>query len=249
MKEVENRNEQFVNIAKLKEEYMNSENPIISIDVKKKEDIGNFYRDGQIYTAEAIEVYDHDFSSFATGKIVPHGIYDLKRNEGYVCLGTSNDTSEFACDNIEDWWKEYGKINYPNARSILVLCDGGGSNSSRTYIFKLDLQKLANKLNIEFKIAHYPPYTSKYNPIERKLFCHISTAWKGMIFTSVELVKELTEKAKTSKGLKVFASISSKTYETKRKVSEEFKENLPIVFDEFLGKWNYKAVPNREVIF
>ncbi|HVI40890.1 MAG TPA: hypothetical protein VM577_09540 [Anaerovoracaceae bacterium] len=107
---------------------------------------------------------------------------------------------------------------------------------------------LANDLNIELKIAHYPPYTSKYNPIERKLFCHISNSWKGMVFTSVELVKELTEKTKTSKGLKVFARISSKIYETKRKASDKFKENLPIIFDEFLGKWNYKAVPNEEVI-
>lgn len=247
MKEVEGRNEQFINIAKLKEEYMNSQNPIISIDVKKKEVIGDFYRDGQIYTTEAIEVYDHDFSTFASGKVIPHGIYDLKRNEGYICLGISNDTSEFACDSIEDWWRDHGKANYPNADSILILCDGGGSNSSRHFIFKYDLQRLVNRLKIEIRIAHYPPYTSKYNPIERKLFCHISNSWKGMIFASMGLVKELTEKTKTSKGLKVFATISSKIYETKRKASEEFMENLPIIFDDFWGKWNYKAVPNREV--
>ena len=161
MKETKNRNEQFEKIHELREEYEKSENPIISIDVKKKEEIGNFYRDGKVYCTEAVEVYDHDFKSFSDGVIIPHGIYDTKRNEGYITLGNSKDTSEFCCECIKDWWMNYGKINYPNASSILVLADGGGSNSSRHYIFKEDLQKLVDEIGIEIRMAHYPPYTSK----------------------------------------------------------------------------------------
>ena len=144
MKDCKDRNEQFEKINELKDEYSKSENPIISIDVKKKEFIGNFYRDGKVYCNQTVKVYDHDFNSFAEGVVIPHGIYDLKRNEGYITLGTSKDTSEFCCDCIKYWWENYGKKNYPNANSILITADGGGSNSSRHYIFKEDLQKLVH---------------------------------------------------------------------------------------------------------
>jgi len=188
-------------------------------------------------------VNDHDFLSCAEGVVIPHGIYDIKRNEGYLALGTSKDTSEFSCDCIKTWWETYGKHLYPNATSILILADGGGSNSSRHYIFKEDLQKLSNVLGIEIRIAHYPPYTSKYNPIEHKLFCHVTRACAGAVFTSIEVAKGLIDKTSTSKGLKVFTSITDKVYKTARKASEDFKQNLPIVFDECLGKWNYRALP------
>jgi DDE family transposase len=124
---------------------------------------GNFYREGKGYCTEAHEVLDHDFVSSAEGVIIPHGIYDIRRNEGYMTLGTSKDTSEFCCDCIKDWWERYGRKIYPEATSVLVLADGGGSNSSRHYIFKEDLQKLSNDIGIEIRMAHYPPYTSKYN--------------------------------------------------------------------------------------
>ena len=208
--------------------------------------IGNFYRNGKVYCTEAIEVYDHDFSSFSDGSINPHGIYDMKRNEGYITLGTSKDTSEFCCDCIRDWWQNHGKYNYPNADSILALADGGGSNSSRHYIFKEDLQKLVNDIGIEIRMAHYPPYTSKYNPIEHRLFCHVTRAWEGVIFTDIEVVNSAAHKTSTSNGLKVFSSIKQKVYATARKVADTFRENLPIIFDDFLGKWNYKAIPIAE---
>jgi Rhodopirellula transposase DDE domain len=157
-------------------------------------------------------------------------------------LGTSKDTSEFCCDCIRDWWENCGKENYPGANSILTLADGGGSNSSR-HIFKEDLQRLVDEIGIEIRMAHYPSYASKYNPIKHRLFCHITNACKGAIFSSFDVVKSLVDKASTSKGLKVFSTIKDKVYATARKVSEGFKQNMKIVFDDYLGKWNYKAVP------
>lgn len=192
---------------------------------------------------EAIEVFDHDWKSLATGVVIPHGLYDLKLNRGYLHLGTSHDTGEFACDAIRDWWLEHGQQHDPTATSILLLCDGGGSNSSRQYLFKQDLQRLVNELNLEIRIAHYPPYTSKYNPIEHRLFPHLTRVCQGVIFESVAIVKDLMEKAKTQTGLTVFAAICDKVYQTGRKVTEEFKQTMAIVFDEYLPKWNYTAKP------
>jgi hypothetical protein len=197
-----------------------------------------------VYTQdEAIEVFDHDWRSLATGVAIPHGLYDLKLNTGYLHIGTSHDTGEFACDALRDWWLEHGRHHYPAATSILLLCDGGGSNSSRQYLFKQDLQNLVNKLNIEIRIAHYPPYTSKYNPIEHRLFPHLTRACQGVIFESLEIVQDLMAKAKTKTGLTVFATILDNVYQTGRKVTEEFKQTMEVVFDEYLPKWNYTAKP------
>lgn len=248
MKQVPNRNEQFENITRLTAEYNAAGNPVISMDTKKKEDIGNFYRDGHLYTQEELHTYDHDFNSFAKGVVIPHGLYDQKHNTGYINLGTSKDTGQFACDSLRIWWYNHGRYDYPHLTSILILCDGGGSNSSRHYLFKEDLQKLVNEIGVEIRIAHYPPYTSKYNPIEHRLFPHVTRACQGVIFENVQLVKELIEKTKTSKGLKVTVQVIDKVYETGRKVADDFKENIQIVFDEYLPQWNYRAVPNGEVI-
>lgn len=196
-----------------------------------------------MYGTEAVKVNDHDFFSSAEAVIIHHGIYDIKRNEGYITLNTSKDTSEFCCDCVKDWWETYGKGQYLQASRMLILANGGGSNSSRQYIFKEDLQKLANEIGIEIKMAHYPPYTSKYNPIEHRLFCHVTRACAGTIFTSVKLVKELMNKTCTSTGLRVITSIKDKVYKTARKASDDFRQHLPIVFDDFLGQWNYRAIP------
>ena len=176
----------------------------------------------------------------------------MRLNVGYIQLGTSHDTSEFACDSFRHWWYTYGRQHYPNATAILVLCDGGGSNSSRYYIFKQDLQELADEIGIAIRIAHYPPYCSKYNPIEHRLFPHVTRACLGVIFTSRELVKELMEKTSTQTGLKAFVHIIDQVYETGRKVAAGFKDNMRIVFDDFLPQWNYRALPpalaNAQVI-
>jgi transposase len=241
--EIKHRNEQFENIARLKAEYEAVGNPILSMDTKKKENLGNFYRDGKLYTLEEIKTHDHDFNSFAEGVVIPHSLYDVQHNVGYIQLGNSHDTSEFACDSFRHWWYHYGCLHYPNASSILVLCDGGGSNSSRQYLFKYDLQCLADEIGIEIRIAHYPPYCSKYNPIEHRLFPHVTRACQGVIFTSIELVKELMENTRTSTGLKAFVHIIDKAYETGRKVVADFKQNMRILFDDFLPGWNYCAIP------
>lgn len=248
LKSVPYRNEQFENIARLMAEYEATGNPIMSMDTKKKEYLGNFYRAGQLYTLEPLLAYDHDFTSLAQGIIIPHGLYDLKQNIGYLHLGSSKETSEFACDCLRNWWLKHGQVDYPQATSILLLCDGGGSNSSRHYIFKQDLQALVDEIGLEIRIAHYPPYTSKYNPIEHRLFPHVTRACQGVIFSSLDLVKQLMEKTATSTGLKVFVQIIDKVYQIARQVADDFKETMTIVFDDFLPQWNYTAVPNRKVI-
>lgn len=196
-----------------------------------------------MYTKEAVEVFDHDWKSLAQGVAIPHGLYDLTLNTGYIHIGTSHDTAEFACDSLRYWWQQYGSVQYALANSLLLLCDGGGSNSSRQYLFKQDLQALADDLGLEIRVAHYPPYTSKYNPIEHRLFPHVTRACSGVIFDSVEMVKDLMAKAKTQTGLKVFTTVLDKVYETGRKATEEFKQTMEIVFDDYLPQWNYTAKP------
>jgi hypothetical protein len=243
-----NRNAQFERIAELRTLYEAKGNPVVSVDTKKKELIGNLFREGKIYTTETVEVFDHDFPSLAEGVAIPHAIYDIAHNEGYVIIGTSRDTSEFACDSIRYWWDNFGKAHYPNADSILMLMDGGGSNSSRHYIFKQDLQALADEIGIEIRIAHYPPHTSKWNPIEHRLFPHITRSLQGMVLTTHQLAKELIEKTTTKSGLKVFSSIFNRVYETGRKVAEGFKESMRIIFDDNLAPWNYVAVPETNIL-
>ena len=205
--------------------------------------IGLLYRAGCLYTQQEVQVFDHDWPSLADGVAIPHGLYDLKLNIGYVQIGTSHDTGEFACDSIRYWWEHYGCIEYPKANSILLLCDGGGSNSSRHYLFKQDLQALVNDLGLEIRIAHYPPYTSKYNPIEHRLFPHLTRTCEGVIFETVEVVRDLMGTAKTNTGLKVFTTILDKAYQTGRKVTQGFKDSMDIVFDAYLPIWNYTAKP------
>ena len=243
MKTVSQRNEQFENIAALKAQYQAAGNPIISVDTKKKEYLGSFYRDGTLYTTDVIETYDHDFNSFADGIIIPHGIYDVRQNTGFINIGTSHDTSEFACESIRIWWQAEGRFVYPNATAILMLCDGGGSNNSRHYIFKYDLQRLVNEIGVQIRVAHYPPYCSKYNPIEHRLFPHVTRACQGVVFTAVKRVKHLMERTSTQQGLSVTVNVLDKVYETGRTVTEAFKENIPIEFDTFLPNWNYTATP------
>ena len=240
------RDAQFQNIARLKEQYLDSVNPLLSIDTKKRELLGNFYRSGTLLTRQTQRTFDHDFPKFADGVVIPHGLYDLQLNRGYVHLGTSHDTSAFACDCLKDWWLRFGKVLYPQAQSLLLLCDGGGSNSSNTYLFKADLQGLVNEIGLTVRVAHYPPYTSKYNPIEHRLFPHLTRACQGVVFTSVALVKQLMEKAQTRTGLRVVVDVLDKVYETGRRVAESVKKSLSFIRDTFLPKWNYQVLPQDD---
>jgi hypothetical protein len=237
------RNAQFENLARLKQEYLDAGLPVISVDTKKKELLGNFYRDGVIQTQEPIRVNDHDFVSKGQGTLIPHGIYDVAKNLGYLHLNLSHDTTELACDSVEAWWREHGRRHYPGARKLLMLCDGGGSNSASKYVFKEDLQALANRLGLEIRVAHYPPYCSKYNPIEHRLFPHVTRACKGVILHTAEIAQRAIEKTETSTGLKVVVGWLHKVYDVGRKCAAGFKKTMKIVFDESLSKWNYSAIP------
>lgn len=239
----QDRNQQFETISFYKKLYFDSLNPILCVDTKKRELLGNFYRDGHTFTTQTIRVFDHDYPSFADGHVIPHGLYDLKRNRGYINLGCSYDTSAFACDSIFQWWTAEGHWAWSQANSILLLCDGGGSNSSTQYLFKQDLQALANRLGLEIRVAHYPPYTSKYNPIEHRLFAHVTRACQGVIFQTVEQVRHYMAKAKTRTGLSVVVNILDKVYEKGRKVAEGFQKTMRIVFDNILPRFNYRALP------
>ena len=237
------RNAQFENIARLKREYLDAGPPVVSIDTKKKELIGEFSRDGVIDTRGTIEVNDHDFSSMGSGAVIPHGIYDVGKNRGLAHLNTSHDTSEMACDGVEAWWEADGRVACPGAAKLLVLCDGGGSNSSSRYVFKEELQKLSTRLGVEIRVAHYPPYCSKYNPIEHRFFPHVTRACRGVIFGTLETARHYMSKAETTTGLEVAVRVLERVYETGRKCAAGCKETMKIVFDPLLPKWNYRAVP------
>ena len=240
LKDVENRDEQFKNIEKLKRRFSEKKLPVLSIDTKKKEMIGNFYRDGQVYCKKSIAVNDHDFNSFSDGIAVPHGIYDIQKNSCYLSIGTNKDTAEFVKDNIDYHWNTSIKNDYPKAKKMLILCDGGGSNSSSHYVVKEQFKQLSEKLQMQIVVAHYPPYCSKWNPVEHKAFSYISKKWQGIVFKNHEIIKEVAEQTTTKTGFSVIAYINTKLYETGKKASDEFMKTMPVIFDKFLLKWNYK---------
>jgi hypothetical protein len=237
------RDPQFRHLAHLIQEFQEAGNPVLSMDTKKKEFLGTLYRHGKVYCQEALKAFDHDFASLAQGVIIPHGIYDLALNHGWIHLGLSRDTTEFACDSLRLYWQQDGQRLYPRASAILLLCDGGGSNSCHKHLFKEDLQTLVNELRIPIRVAHYPAYCSKFNPIERRLFCHVTRACQGVLFDSLQTVIGLIQKTKTQTGLSVTVRVLDKLYATGRKVSDAFKQNMPIIFEPVLPKWNYWAVP------
>jgi hypothetical protein len=238
-----NRDAQFQRIATLKAEYLDAGNPVFSVDAKAKERLGQLYRKGRVWTQEAFRAFDHDFPSWATGVVIPHGIYDLARNCGHINVGLSHETSQFACDSFRWYWNRIGQRCYPDATSILWLCDCGGSNSANQYLFKHDLQALVDDLGIEIRVAHYPSYCSKYNPIERRFFPHVGRACQGVLFDTLDTVVRLMRNATTRTGLKTTVNVIRRVYETGRQVAEDFKAAMPILFDDNIPKWNYRAVP------
>lgn len=237
------RNPQFENITRLKAEYLAKGQPVISMDTKKKEMIGDFHRNGKLYTTEPIKTLDHDFPSYSKGKIVPHGLYDIGLNKAHVNLGTSSDTTEFACNSVKHWWSNYGRHDHPSATQILILCDGGGSNPSNSPLFRQDLQTLANHIGLDIRIAHYPPYCSKHNPIEHRVFPHVTRACEGVVFKNVTLVKELIEKTETTTGLRITVDILNRAYKAGRKTAKHLQSTLNILSDTILPQWNYVLSP------
>jgi DDE family transposase len=240
------RNEQFENIAALQAEYFASGNPVISMDTKKKEHLGNLSRSGTAWTTGPNAAWDHDFPSWATGVLIPHGLYDLARNIGHITLGTSHDTSQFACESLLWWWRHRGRRAHPAATAVLLLCDGGGSNNSRHHIFKQDLQHVARLIGLPIRVAHYPPHCSKYNPIEHRLFPHVTRAWSGVIFRSLDIAIRCLRRTWTSTGLKVTVTVLDKIYKLKRKATDYFLNSSTIRYHDPLPDWNYTTLPSLD---
>lgn len=240
------RDAQFRNIASLRREYQAAGDPVISVDTKKKELIGNYHRPGKTHTQETVETFDHDFPSAGQGKLIPHCVYDLTRNHAAINLNTSHDTAELCCDSIALWWEQHGRAAHPQTKRVLILCDGGGSNNATHFLFKEELLRLANRLGLEIRVAHYPPYCSKHNPVEHRVFPHVTLACQGVIFHTVEIARHCIEKTKTAAGLRVAVGLLEKVYATGRKCAEGFKENLATIADDHLPKWNYRALPHTQ---
>jgi hypothetical protein len=239
------RNRQFEIIADYRAEFMKSPDPIVSVDTKHKEFLGLLFRIGRLYTQQAKKALDHDFPSSALGVIFPHGLYDLKRNLGHLNLGLSHDTSRFACDSIAYWWETHGRPAHPNARRMLLLFDGGGSNAANRYVFKYHLEQLANRLGLELRVAHYPPYCSKYNPIEHRLFPHVTRACQGLLLKSLQVACDAMRKAHTKTGLKTTVHVLTGDYPLKEGYPDDYRESMKIRFDEELPAWNYRAIPAK----
>ncbi len=237
---------QFQIIAHYRQLYEAAGNPILSIDTKKKELIGNFFREGHAYSQKVVETLDHDFPSLASGVAYPHGLYDLQRNHGHLNVGTSHDTSAFACDSLAYWWEHFGRSNYPQATSLLLLCDGGGSNAANRYLFKYGLEKLAERIGLVIRVCHYPPYESKYNPIEHRFFPHVTRACAGVIFDTVETALEAMAETSTTMGLTTTVHLLEGDYPTGEKAPKNYKKTMRIVFDDELRAWNYRAIPSKE---
>ena len=240
------RDAQFQIIAQLMEDYQQAETPYFSVDAKAKEFQGQLFRQGRVRCTQAFEAFDHDFPSWAGGVIIPHGIFDPLRNRGHINIGLSHDTTQFACDSLKWYWNRIGRQCYPNADSILLLVDCGGSNSASKYIFKHDLQAVDNQIGIEIRVAHYPSYCSKYNPIERRFFPHVSRACTGMLFDTLERCVELMRKASTSTGLQTTVNVIRKIYETGRNATQAIMDAIRSTscFHERLPKWNYTIKPH-----
>ncbi len=195
--------------------------PVISIDGKKKERLGNLYREGKCYVQGQLQVFDHDYEHLSQGKIIPFGIYDMWRNQGYISIGTSHETAAFIADNLRWWWDNYAHHYYPDATSMLILCDAGGANSYRHHAFKKQMLAFAQQIGVDIYVCHYPPYASKWNPIEHRLFSHVHRAMQGVIFADYTIVKELIQKTSTDTGLTVVVRINDKQYHTGNKTAKQ----------------------------
>jgi len=239
------RNEQFEFINKTALSFMADGAPVISVDCKKKELIGNFKNAGTDWfeKGKAPEVNVYDFVDKDLGKAVPYGVYDIAKNEGWVSVGISKDTAEFAVNSIKTWWQQMGKEQYLSAKKILVTADGGGSNSSRSRLWKKELQKLATEIGLEIHVCHFPPGTSKWNKIEHRMFSYITKNWRAKPLESMEVIVNLIATTTTQKGLKVKARPDEKIYEKGIKVDDEEMEKIKLEANSFRGDWNYKISP------
>ena len=241
------RNDQFEFINGKAKRFLESGDPVISIDAKKKENVGNFINKGRAYrkSKDPTKVLDHDFPIKELGKVTPYGVYDIGKNEGFVNLGISKDTAEFAVESISRWWLTLGKNTYPETSRLYINCDAGGSNGFRNRLFKLQLQEFADQSNLEVHISHFPPGTSKWNKIEHRMFCYISSHWKGQPLISVETIIMLIGSTTTTTGLKIICLKDDSLYEIGLKVRDDDFAAINIKNETICPAWNYIISPRN----
>lgn len=239
------RDAQFVYIGDLREQFMKQGRPIVSVDAKKKELIGQFKNPGSTWVQESVPVNDHDFRSLAKGKGIPYGIYDLQANRGSIFLGISHNTAAFAVESIEKWWRNEGRQRYPKTRELYILADNGGGNGSTSRAWKYELQKkVCNRHGLKVTVSHYPPGASKWNPIEHRLFSEISKHWAGRPLDSYETALKYLRRTRTTTGLKVRAQLVIKKYPTGVGILNTQMSELSLHRHDTLPKWNYTLTPN-----
>lgn len=238
------RNAQFEHIARRVREFQDDGQPVISVDTKKKELIGDFKNGGREWmpAGEPEKVRTYDFVDKELGKVSPYGVYDIFRNEGWVSVGIDHDTAAFAVASIGHWWQDMGRASYPKARKLLITADGGGSNGSRTRLWKLELQKFATSSGLELSVCHFPPGTSKWNKIEHRMFCHITQNWRGRPLVSRQAVVELIGQTTNQAGLKIRSSLDESLYPSGIKVSDLEMAKISLSPDPFHGEWNYSIM-------
>lgn len=241
------RDLQFRRIYRRVRAFMKLGYPVISVDCKKKELIGNFAQRGREWrtVGDPLEVNAYDFPELADGKAIPYGVYDLQANSGWVTIGCDHDTAAFAVMTIRHWWERMGKALYPAATRLLICANGGGSNSSRCKLWKWELQRLADEIGVRISVCHFPPGTSKWNKIEHRLFSVISTNWRGQPLTSYEVMVQLISQTTTTTGLTIQAEVDTTKYPTGIKVSEEQLSTIQLKPDRFHGDWNYLITPHQ----
>lgn len=242
------RNAQFEYLNRMTAEFQERGLPVISVDAKKKALIGNFKNPGREWRpqGQVREVNVYDFPDAAGGKVVPYGVYDPTRNEGWVSVGVDHNTAAFAVESIRRWWRQMGQFAYPLAQELLVLADGGGSNGSRSRLWKYALQQFATESDMKIVVCHFPPGTSKWNKIEHRMFCHITENWRGRPLLSYEVVVNLIGATTTTAGLKITAQLDPGTYPTGITVRDEQIQQLNIITADFHGEWNYILCPKRQ---
>lgn len=241
------RDLQFRHINKQVNKFLSQSIPVVSVDTKKKELVGNYKNDGKNWRkkGEYHSVLSHDFPDPKVPKAVPYGVYDIGDNTGWVNVGIDADTAEFAVESIRQWWRRLGKKKYSNAGALMICADSGGSNAHRSHLWKRELQKLANQLKITISVCHFPPGTSKWNKIEHRLFSYITMNWRGHPLVSYETVINLIASTKTKTGLQVKARLDKKTYERGIKVPKKELDLINIKRDKFHGEWNYSISPQK----
>jgi len=219
--------------------------PVISVDTKKKELIGNYKNNGAEWHEKGnpLKVNTYDFADKELGKVAPYGVYDIAQNKGWVNVGISKDTAEFAVESIRRWWKTMGSTIYADADRLLITADGGGSNGSRVRLWKVKLQELANELNKTILVRHFPPGTSKWNKIEHRMFCHITENWRGRPLISREVVVQLIGATTTTSGLEIKAELDESSYQSGIKISDKEIQSINLFREEFHGEWNYEIRP------